>query len=467
MLLKNTWNYITSNKLLLPGESVQVGFSGGSDSVCLLLLLKRLGELHGFSVRAVHVNHRLRGRESEEDQCFAEQFCEERGIPLQCFSYPVEKIAAEKRMGIEEAGRSVRMEAFQISMEQYGIRKTALAHHRNDQAETVLFRLARGSSLAGLSGIRPLQGSIIHPLLFAGKEEILEYLKQEGVSYRMDSSNLTDHYTRNCIRHQIMPVLERKVNAQSLAHIAEAAEDFADTDRFLKELAAPVFDRCVRREQGRIFVSEDLLASDPVLQRLVLHSAVSAACGHRENIGREQLRQLKDLLTGTGGRRYSLPGGTAAVRSGKELILFRKCEDKPDQEYETESVQVQIEVHGSEIYSFGGRRICCELLDEVPSEIPEKTFTKWMDYDRISSCLVFRTRRAGDFLVTAKTGGRKKLKSYLIDEKIPVEERESIPLLASGSEIFWVIGHRISESCKITEQTRRVLKITVSEEDNE
>ncbi len=465
MLLEKIRDFIRKYNLILPGETVQVGFSGGADSVCLLLLLSELGKQQGFSVQAVHVNHCLRGEESDRDQRFAEEFCRIRNIPLFCESYPVQELALERKTGIEEAGREARRLAFEKYRQQEGAKKTALAHHRNDQAETVLFRLARGSSIGGLSGIRPMQGEVIHPLLFADKREILQELDRRGIDYCTDSSNLTDHYTRNCIRLHVMPELEEKVNERAAAHIAEAAEDMAEADVFLKKLAAPAYQRCIREEQGGIFVSEELLEEEAVLRKYVLMDALSLAAGGRKNLGREQVRQLESLLKGTAGRKQDLPGGLEAVRSYPGLLIRKKKDSRqPEQEA---SEQSSIRIEGPGIYTFGRWTLSCTLLPSVPAEIPEKTFTKWLDYDKIKHALEFRNRRPGDFLAVTPEGGRKKLKSYLIDEKIPADRRGEIPLLASGSRIFWVVGLRISEDCKVSEQTERVLKITVSEDSYE
>lgn len=461
-LLERTWKYIQRYRLIRPGETVLTGFSGGADSVCLLLLLEELGRRQGFAVWAVHVNHNLRGEESDRDQAFAEEFCRERGIPLHVFSCPVKEMAEERRIGIEEAGREARSRVFRQCMQELGAEKTALAHHRNDQAETVLFRLARGSSLTGLSGIRPSQGNVIHPILFAEKEEILQELKDRGVDWRTDSSNLTDHYTRNCIRLQVMPVLEERVNDRSSAHIAEAAEDIAEADQFLRRLAEEIAVRCLRNEGENLRIGQELLREEAVLRRYVLMEALDRALEGKRDLGREQLRQLQDLLDGEVGRRYSLPGELEAVREYEGILLKKR--EQPCFHSEKREQLSALAIEGEGQYSFGEWKIECSLLRDVPSEIPQKTYTKWLDYDKIRQGLEFRTRRPGDFLVTAQTGGSKKLKSYFIDEKIPAAKRGKIPLLAAGSRIFWVVGHRISEDCKITEQTEQVLKITVSEE---
>lgn len=456
MLRDRTWEYICKYEMIRPGDTILVGFSGGPDSVCLLLLLEELGKLHDFSVHAVHVNHNLRGAESDEDQRFAEEFCRERGIPIHCYSRQVSILAQKKKIGIEEAGRLERIAAFGQCRKETGAVTTALAHHKNDQAETVLFRLARGSSLAGLSGIRPVQGDKIHPLLFAEKKEIIEELERRGVSWRTDSSNLTDHYTRNRIRNQVINVLEEQVNEQSLSHIVEAAEDIAEAHQFLRSIADPVMGRTVNVNDGSIFVSEELLREPSIIQRYVLLDVLSLAASGRKDLGREQIGQLQDILRGTTGRKASLPGNREAVKSYGQMIL------RPVSEKDREKTP-EIVYAGPGIYQLGKWQISCEIKQEVPSEIPEKAYTKWLDYDKIKDGLMFRFRKAGDFLIVTENGGRKKLKSYLIDEKIPADQRDEIPLLASGSRVFWVIGYRISEDCKITEDTKRVVKITVSE----
>ncbi len=465
MLLEKTRSYIQQHQLILPGETVLVGVSGGADSICLLLLLKQMGDQDGFHVEAVHVNHNLRGEESEEDQRFVREFCRERNIPLHVFSYQVEDLAKELHTGIEEAGREARKRAFSICRKRTGAQKTALAHHKNDQAETVLFRLARGSSLAGLSGIRPLNKEVIHPILFAEKEEILEELKLQGANYRTDSSNFTDHYTRNCIRRQILPVLEERVNGKCIRHIAEAAEDLAEADGLLRKLAESRADQYVKQlsAQKGIGIRQEILTEEPLLRRYILMDVLAEISGGRKDLGREQIRQLEDLLTGDTGRKLDLPGSLLAAKDYKGIIIRKKMQEEDS--LPEEEAELAVTLNGPGSYRFGRWRILCELLSAVPAEIPEKTFTKWLDYDRIKHSLVIRTRRSGDYLVTGKTGGRKKLKSYFIDEKIPAEKRGGLPLLASGSRVFWVAGHRISEDCKITEQTEHVLKITISEEE--
>ena len=228
---KKILEFIRKYQMIRPGDSVCVGFSGGADSVCLLELLYELREELSIRLEAVHVNHNLRGRESDGDQDFAEEFCRKRGIPLHLYSFEVKKMAGNLGCGLEEAGRQARRNAYGDCVRRLGGARIALAHHQNDLAETLLFHLSRGTSLEGMAALRPVRGQVIRPLLCVSRKEIKEELRRRGLSWRTDSSNLTDDYTRNCIRHQVIPVLEERVNRKAAAHIAAAGEEIPPDER--------------------------------------------------------------------------------------------------------------------------------------------------------------------------------------------------------------------------------------------
>ena len=215
--------YIRRYHMVEEGDRVCVGLSGGADSLCLLVILQELSEELGIRLQAVHVNHGLRGEESDQDQAFTERLCREREIPLFVYARRVGEIARELGVGTEEAGRLVRQQIYLQCMQEHGSTKIALAHHQNDLAETLLFHLARGTSLRGLGAIRPVSGFLIRPLLCVSRGELEQELRSRGMTWRTDSTNLQDQYTRNCIRHHLIPSLVDEVNAQAVAHMAQAA----------------------------------------------------------------------------------------------------------------------------------------------------------------------------------------------------------------------------------------------------
>lgn len=455
---KKVLEFIRKYQMIRPGDRVCVGFSGGADSLCLLELLLELREELSFQLEALHVNHNLRGAESDGDQKFAEEFCRKRGIPLRLYSFPVDAMAKERGEGIEEAGRFARRTAYEDCCRRFGITRIALAHHQNDMAETLLFHLSRGTSLEGLAAMRPVRGNVIRPLLCADRQEILRELCRRGLKWRTDSSNLKDDYTRNCIRHQVIPVLEEKVNSRAAAHIAMAGADLLEAAELIRAEAEACRRRWVELSEKGCLLKNGLEREPSLPAGTAVLSAVEEFSGSRKDVGREHVEKILDLFGKQTGKRVSLPHKLTAVREYEGIRLVRR--DRAEAEKAGAPVP-EIPVSGQGKYRAGmyTAEFCLCKREE---KIPEKTYTKWLDYDRIKSGLVLRTRKAGDYLTISRSGGRKKLKDYMIDEKIPREKRDSILLLASGREVFWVVGYRISESCKVREDTKRVLRVQIT-----
>ena len=458
---KKILDFMERYQMTKPGDVVCVGLSGGADSVFLLLALLELAEKLSIQLQAVHVNHGLRGEESDQDQAFVEKFCRERGIPLFVYARPVREIASEKHMGLEEAGRLVRREAYQDCLERHGVDRIALAHHRNDLAETMLFHLARGTSLAGMASIRPVNGAIIRPLLGITREEIENDLDSRGVVWRTDSSNLADDYTRNGIRHQVIPYLESHVNEKTVGHMAEAAGDLEAADHFLRQEAEKRMEKLVKEEDGKLLISERLLEEPEILQGYVILECMQRLAGARKDLTREHVLSVRELLTRQTGKKVCLPCGISGVRDYQGVSL-EKGRKKEGSVCQTEELTEEKLASGDWRFTFGRYEITCRIFERNNEKIPEKAYTKWLDYDKIKNSLVMRTRKPGDYLMVHASGGCKKLKDYMIDRKIPQQERDSVPLLASGSEVFWVVGYRISESCKIGEHTKRVLQLEIT-----
>ena len=249
--MEKVLDYIRKNGMLKEGDRVIAGVSGGADSICLLFLLDRYREALGISVEVVHMEHGIRGKESLEDAAFVENFCRERKIPCHIFHRDVPSLARKWKCSEEEAGRRARYEAFEEICEKYGGTKIAVAHNRNDQAETLLFHLVRGSGLSGLSGIRPVRGKIIRPLLCLTREEIEGFLKEEGISFRTDASNLETDYARNRIRLNILPLLREELNPRTCEHLAETAERLALAEDYLEAQAEEAVKKLTGRRKGR------------------------------------------------------------------------------------------------------------------------------------------------------------------------------------------------------------------------
>ena len=509
--------FVSEKGLLKAGDHVCVSFSGGADSLCLLVVLECMRAEIGFHLSAMHVNHHLRGRESDEDEAFVRAFCGKQNIPLRVFHCRADEAAGKLHCSSEEAGRALRQEAWRRCAASAKGMKIAVAHHRNDQAETVLFRAARGTSLAGLGGIRavqrldpcaparrkllagmitedtedtedsentgrhrslPADGAaaslvLIRPLLCAGRGEIEEWLKTRHLSWQTDRTNLENTYARNIIRNQLLPGMEERINTDTVRHLAELAEDAEEADGFLRAEALLRAEKYLiaahTPEDGCVCIDDAVREEPPVMQKYILMEALRRAAGSVRDLGREQLRQLMQLSGMPSGKAADLPYGICAVKEYGGIRLYRKkTEDAGEREPVREILLPELSpasgVDGKMSFTFelGDWHFDVTVRDrsECPEAIPEKKYTKWLDYDKINKCLAVRFREKGDWMTTLADGGRKKLKDILIDSKIPRQQRDRIPLLASGSEIFWITGGRISERAKVRPDTRTVFEIT-------
>ena len=503
--MEKVLDYIRKNGMVQRGDRIIAGVSGGPDSVCLLFLLDKYKETLGISLEVVHMEHGIRGKESLEDAAFVENFCRKLAIPCHTYHRDIPKLAREWKCSGEEAGRRARYEAFEEVRGKTGGTKIAVAHNRNDQAETVLFHLVRGSGLSGLSGIRPVRGNIIRPLLCLTREEIEDLLRKENLPFRTDATNLETDYARNRIRLNILPLLREELNPRACEHLAETAERLALAEDYLAGQARETAKRLAGRKTdggtGLFLDREGFLQEPEALKAYILRYCLrevseKSVLESKRVLGRENGRKLEEALSGEklqesegtfrqqepenpgvslynissshlsaitelasrqSGRSLNLPGGLTVHTEGAYLIFDRPGIGKEEQQSETELI-----VPGTVRY--GKYRLTASIFPYKNEIIPEKMYTKWFDYDTIKNTVQIRPRRSGDFLTVTASGGRKTLKKYLIDEKIPAGERDRLCLLADGSQILWVVGHRISEAYKVTEKTSRVLKVQVMED---
>ncbi|MGN0360902.1 MAG: tRNA lysidine(34) synthetase TilS [Hominisplanchenecus sp.] len=448
-------SYIREHHMIRMGDHVIAGISGGADSVCLLFVLQELKDRLGFTLEAVHVEHGIRGMESREDAAFTGRLCKEQGIVCQQYTYDVPDRARRERLSMEEAARKCRYEAFEKACGGRENVKIAVAHNQDDQAETILWNLARGAGMRGLCGMRPVNGQIIRPLLDVSRREIEEFLREKGQSFRTDSTNLSDAYTRNRVRRQILPAMEEGLNSRARSHIAHAGDRIRRTQEFLERLASEKAGTCSEMCDGEIWIDREAFQSeDEVMQEYMLLIWLKRLGGGLKDLGAVQIRDLKRLAAGQSGRKLMLPGGRSARCTGSYLVLG------PGQEPEPASVEKALEVPGET--RCGNYRVITRLRPYKKEIIPENKYTKWMDYDTIKNTIQLRNRKSGDYFIA--DGGHSKLKKYFIDEKILKEYRDQILLLADGSHILWIVGYRISEACRITDQTKTVLEIQIVEE---
>ncbi len=494
-MTERIWEWMEQEKMIEAGDLVIAGVSGGADSVYLLLCLLEYRKKINFAVRAVHVEHGIRGEESLRDARFVRELCEKKQVSCRVYHVDVPRCAREGGMGLEEAARALRYDCYgkeavrcaRQKMQGKGRIRIALAHHANDNAETMLFRMIRGSGIRGLGGMRakrPFEdggyrapglrqeaGSlsdvmIIRPLLRCLRSDIEAELAARGQTYCRDSTNFSTDCSRNYLRHRVMPELE-KMNGRAVFHMARSAEILQETAAYLEGQAEELTPRVCKSSQGDILIKEaELRKCAPLLQRELVHRALERVAGNGSDIGSVHVGAVMELFSLQTGRSRNLPYRVCAKRVYEGVCLTgRREEAQGGGAYEVtpellflagQGERVSISLPDGEI-----RFRVFPFLGKM-DEIPKKKYTKWLSYDKMKGGLQIRNRKAGDFLLIDEDGHKKKLKKYFVEEKIPGDKRDSVWLIADGAHIAWVVGGRISSDCKIGEHTGKILEIQIT-----
>ncbi|MEE1086222.1 MAG: tRNA lysidine(34) synthetase TilS [Schaedlerella sp.] len=478
--MKKVEKYIRKNGMFTTEDRVIAGISGGADSVCLFFVLLELKKKLGIEFIAVHINHQIRGKSAEEDEVFVKKLCEKYSIKLEIFHKNVVSIAKNRKQSLEEAGRIVRREAFEEVLRKYEGTKIALAHHQNDNAETLLMNLSRGTGLKGLCGIRPVNGVYVRPLLCMSRREIEKFLEEHGESFCTDETNSDTIYTRNSLRYEVIPVLEKNVNTHAVRHMNEAMEQLLELEEYMEEQTELAWKNCVCEKDGGLFVYREALEKYPaILRKMLLRKCIGQLDGGLQNLGQVHVILLLELFEKQSGRSLDFPKGIRAYRRYEGVFLEKIQEDLSVNKDKMKCCKSEGKVNvqpewGQELVVPGENRIegknltiICKLFQKKDDfsiqNIPQKNYTKWFDYDIIESSLCVRTKKPGDRIVINK-GQSKKLKSWFINEKIPAEGRKKVMLLADGDQIMWIIGHRMSSAYQITEHTKNILQVEITEE---
>ncbi len=496
--------YIAVHGMIVPGDYVAAGISGGADSVCMLHLLVRLQRELPFRLAVVHVNHGLRA-EAGEDAVFVEGLCQKWGLPFFLEEVDMQGYAREHKLSGEEAGRLLRYQAFARVLREAGAGETgkiAVAHNADDRAETMLFHMFRGSGLKGLGSIRPVRESVIRPLLCLERGQIEAYLKEAGLTWQKDATNEEDGYARNRIRHHILPYANEEICSGAVSHMGDLADMLAETEDYLERETGRLYSQYVKENttdmvngtsdaQGRAeYPAADLQiqlagfrTEDIVMKKRVLLRAMERLTPHRKDITARHIESLLELTDKDGSKELFLPRGIRARKEYGLLFLERLLSDSNfpaaqepvaqvavNESSLSPDVPLEIAVPGTGRFTFVLRK--ADFLQDGPffckmkQNIPENRYTKWFDYDKITTSLLLRTRRPGDYLAIDDGLHTQSVKQYMINEKIPKAKRNGMYLLADGSHILWIPGYRISRQYRVEKNTRRILEVCLRGGDN-
>ena len=442
---------IINNKMIDRGDKVLAAVSGGADSVCLLLVLNTIKDELGFDLEAIHVEHGIRGEESINDARFVEKLCNSMNIKLHVHSVKATEYAKENSMSLEEAARELRYNIFE------GYEgKIAIAHNMEDNAETIIFNMVRGSGIEGLTGIRNTRGKYIRPLLGCSRADIEKCLSDMNQPYRIDSSNEECQYTRNNIRHNIIPKL-REINPKAIEHIYELTDMQRRAVDYINNQADKAYHKYVSNNR----LSRDILNEELIIIQSVAYKVLCKYAGSKKDITATHVGQVLDMLNGTAGRQTHLPYNMIVRADYDYIEILSKREALKEPECINKSLDLH-KVGDKEVIEWEDVRLTLELKPkESETEIGPNNYTKVLDYDKIIDGVCVRNRQSEDYIVINSKGSKKSISRYMIDEKIPSHIRDKQLLVCDGHHVMYVLGRRVSEGYKVDDSTKTVLRIDV------
>ncbi len=438
--------------LLHPGDLILVALSGGPDSVALLHVLLELRERFGYRLAAAHFNHRLRGAESERDEAFVCDLCARLGIE------PRVGIAdgLDASMGnLEERARELRHAFLRDAADEMGAAYIALAHHADDQAETVLLRLLRGTGVTGLAAMASAgPARLIRPMLALSREDIVGYLGLRDAAYVVDSSNASSAMLRNRVRNELMPTLERDYAPGLRGRLVELAGEMGELDDLIDALARNELERRLGN-RGELEIAS-FARLHPALQSAVMRSFIARIKGDLRGVGRAHIEAMRRLsLEGPPNGRLDLPGGWRVRREyGTLLFVQRKVTEEKKPRF-----AVGLAVPGMTVIDQAGVLFAAELVAADSAVLPGIKSEALFDCDQIELGMVARSFTPGDRIVPIGLGGSRKVKDIFIDSKLPREQRGTFPIVALGPDIAWLPGIARGSVALVTPNTRRVLRL--------
>ena len=426
---------------LSKNSRVLCALSGGADSTALLLDLCRLkteGRL--ADVAAAHFEHGIRGAESEEDMLFCRELAQKMEVPFFCERADVPAQAAREKLSLETEARKLRYAFLRKTAAQNGYDCVALAHHVQDQAETLLFHLIRGAGLTGLVGMAPRNGSLVRPLLFHTKAELLDYLREAGQSYRTDSTNELRETDRNRIRHCVLPMLGQ-VNPCADQHIAGTAEKLRRENAFLESLTDAAADRCANRRSA--IAAEPDVIRDRILLRLIREQTDDYTEG--------DVNRLRTLLMARSGQIVELTGGIKARAEADTIFFYREAQI---------AAPAVTLVPGLRISLPGGGTLAAELTDTAHLPCPGNE--GYADADKLTGTLTVRAAAAGERLIPFGMKGSKLFSDFFTDKKVPISKR-NVPVVFDGEKPVYVCSYTVDDRVKVTGETRKYMHFIYKE----
>jgi tRNA(Ile)-lysidine synthase len=434
------YNMIRSNSRIL------VGVSGGPDSICLLKVLNQLSDDYRIKLYAFHLNHKLRGKESDGDEKFVKEFCRNLKVPCRTMKLAIKDYAKQKKLSLEQAAREIRYQLLEGVRKRWQCDKIALGHNANDNAETVISNLVRGTGMRGLAGIPPVRNRIIRPLIKIERDAIVQYLKNNRIDYRIDSTNIDSKIRRNFIRAKIIPKLS-KLNPNLIETITRLVDIVREEDKYFNQRTEQMTKMVVikRTKQGMLLDNKAFLSYNLTLRRRALKLLLP-------ELGFDKIEQILEVSQKKSVGKTEIGSNLIAQREYDRLFI-----GMPTRRLPVRAIMVPL----AKTFDEMGVRLVTKIVSDY--DLADKdSNAEVFDYEKISIPLILRYRMPGDKFIPFG-GKEKKLKEVLIDDKIPERIRNQLPLLCDSKGILWILGSRRAERARITKKTKKILSVRIKE----
>ena len=458
-MLKKVEEYVIENKLIKAKDKILVALSGGPDSVCLLHILYKLKEVLDIEIGAIHINHLLRGEESEGDERYIKDLCDKLGIKYYVKRIDIKYIANSTGVSLEVAGRNERYKAFEEIRNEYNYNKVAVAHNANDQAETVLMRMMRGTGLEGLTGIKAKRkDGIIRPILCLNRYEIEKYCEDNELKPRIDASNYERVYSRNKVRLDILPYMKENFNKDIIETLNRMVLLLQKDNEFIEEYSKKCYDIYCSKKNDAIIIRKEIFKDElEAINTRVVKMAFKKVSKSDQNFEMKHIYKIIELSNGETGKQISLTNNIVCENIYGDVLLSLKDNNKKTCKDKFISINKE---KISDNIEFENYIVKFNVIDSQKKiEFSKDDLIKFFDYDKIKKEIIIRNRRDGDKIIPLGMNGSKKIKDIFIDLKIPREERGNIPIVCFDDKIAWVVGLKTSQEYKVTNSTKKILKI--------
>ncbi len=444
--------YINEQKLFEPSEKVLLTVSGGKDSVAMLDLFCEANRNDGrFRFSVAHCNFQLRGKDSDDDQIFVENLCKENKVVFHTKTFETKTYAKKNKVSIEMAARTLRYEWFESIRQELNCDYIATAHHLNDSIETVLLNLTKGTGISGLKGISAKKGHIIRPMLFASRREIDDYVTKKNLSWKEDSSNASNDYQRNLIRNEVVPLL-KKINPNFDETFARNLERFHSLEADFRKNFNQFKTMVMREENGIYFLKianvKHWQSANYYLEELLKEFGFNYF----------QSKKIFNSLDRLSGKMFYSEHFTL-LKDREELVI-----SPPSSSEQTKSIIISLEESNKEItFDYFDNIIKFTVLniEEIDTNFERNNTILFADFDKITFPITLRKWQEGDWFIPLGMNGKKKISDFLVDRKISLNLKKRIFLLTSQDATIWIINHRADNRFKLTDATKKVLKVEV------